>query len=81
MFLSGQRNPISVEYNLRSGFTTLDASGKAVKSWEAKSFTDAFSVPYNFVHEGCKFTIKKKTDEEGNEADSLELEIEGLLFT
>ena len=46
-----------------------------------KSLIDAFEHAFNFVFEGHKFTVRRKFDEEGEETDSLELEIDGILFT
>ena len=59
---------------------TLDVNGKPWKSWHAKSFAEAFSIPYNFTYNDHKFTLKMKVDEEGNQTDELDLEIDGLLF-
>ena len=80
VFLSGRRTPISLEFNLRSGQVTLDVCGKPKKGWQAKSLAEVFSVPFNFVHEGHKFTIRKQIDEDGEETEKLELDIDGLPF-
>ena len=79
VFIKGRRNPVSIEHNLRSGSVTLDICGKPKESWQAKSFAEAFSVPYNFTHEDHKFTLKMKEDDE-NDEEILELEIDGVLF-
>ena len=33
VFLNGNRTPVSIEHNLRSGMVTLDVDGKPKKSW------------------------------------------------
>ena len=81
VFLKGRRNPVSLEHNKRCGQVSLDVCGKPKKSWEAKSLTEAFVIPYNFSHEGHKFTIKIHVDEDGNETEKLDLEIDGILYT
>ena len=65
---------------MRSGFVTLDVCGKPQKSWQVQSFTDAFSIPYNFVHEGHKFSLRKKIDEEDEETENLDLDIDGVPY-
>ena len=80
VFLNGHRTPVSIEQNLRSGMVTLDVDGKPKKSWHAKSFAEAFKIPYNFIHDGHKFTVKMNYDKEGEEVDQIELEIDGILF-
>ena len=59
---------------------SLDVDGKPWKNWNAKSFAEAFHVPYNFTHDGHKFTVRVNDDKEGEELDKLELEIDGILF-
>ena len=80
VFLKGYRTPISIEHDLRSGLVSLDVDGKPWKSWHAKTFTEAFSVPYNFTHDGHKFTVRINDDKEGDEVYKIELEIDGILF-
>ena len=80
LFLKGHLKPVSVEHNMRGGFATLDFAGKPMKTWKVKNFKDAFKVPYNFTAEGKKFTLRMGFDSEGNETDTLELDIEGLHF-
>ena len=79
-FLKGRRTPVSVEHNMRSGQVTLDVAGKPKNSWQAKSFAEAFAVQYNFTHEGLKFSLRMGVDSDGNETESLELEIEGVPY-
>ena len=79
-FLNGHRAPVSIEHNLRSGMVSLDVDGKPKKSWHAKSFAEAFKVPYNFTHDGHKFTVKMNDEKEGEEVEQIELEIDGILF-
>ena len=81
VFLNGRHTPVSLEHNLRSGQVTLDVCGKPEKSWQAESLAEVLNVPYNFVHEGHKFTVRKQIDEEGEETEKLELEIDGLPFS
>ena len=59
---------------------TLDVDGKPNKSWHAKSLAEAFNVPFNFTHDGHKFTLRMNDDKEGEEVEKLELEIDGILF-
>ena len=80
LFLKGRRTPISIEHNLRSSTVSLDVNGKPQKSWKAKSFTEAFSIPYNFDQDGHKFTVKIKVDEDGNQTEEVVLEIDGIVF-
>ena len=42
---------------------------------------EVFQVAYNFTHDGHKFTLRKKLNEEGEETETLELEIDGLPFS
>ena len=81
VFLEGQATPIVIEHNKRSGFVTVDVRGKPEKSWQVKNLLDAFKHAFNFVVEGHKFTIRREVDEEGEETDTLVLEIDGILFT
>ena len=64
VFLKGHRTPVSIEHDLRNGLVTLDVDGKPKESWHAKSFAEAFNLPFNFTHDGHKFTLKIKDDEE-----------------
>ena len=80
LFLKGQRSPVSIEHNLRSGTVSLDVNGKPKKNWQAKTFAEAFAIPYNFNHNGHKFSVKMQVDEDGNQTEEIELEIDGLLF-
>ena len=66
VFLKGRRNTISLEHNLRSGLVTLDVNGKPEKSWYAMSFAEAFAIPFNFTHDGHKFTLRMKVDKDGD---------------
>ena len=79
-FIKGRLTPVSIEHNMRSGFVTLDVCGKPKKSWQVKSLAEAFSVPFNFQHEGHKFTVRKEVDSEGDETERLELLIDGVVF-
>ena len=81
VFLKGRRTPISIEHNMRSGLATLDVCGKPNKSWQAKKLIDVFDVPFNFTHDGHKFTIRKQIDEDGEETESLQLDIDGIEFS
>ena len=65
---------------MRSGLATLDFADKPIKTWQVKNFVDAFQVPYNWTAEGFKFTLRRGVDAEGNETDTLELDIEGVYF-
>ena len=66
---------------MRSGNLAVDIAGKPHKSFQIQNFKDAFTVPYNFEHEGFKFTLKKKVDDDGEEdQENLELEIQGIPF-
>ena len=80
VFLSGRHTPVSIEHNMRSGLVVLDVCGKPEKSWNVKSFTDAVEHPYNFTHDGHKFTLRKRLDDEGEESENLELDIDGVPF-
>ena len=64
-FINGRRVPVSIEYNMRSSHVTLDVCGKEKKSWMNKKFADVFQVPFNFMHDGHKFTLRKRIDKEG----------------
>ena len=66
---------------MRSGTVTIDVRGKPEKSWQVKNLLDAFEHAYNFVYEDHKFTVRKQVDDEGEETDTLVLEIDGILFT
>ena len=66
IFLSGRRVPVVLELNIRSGQVTLDVCGKPKMSWSAKKFSEIFEVPYNFTHDGHKFTLRMGVDDEGN---------------
>ena len=59
---------------------TLDVDGKPKMSWHARSFAQAFEVPYNFTHDNHKFTVRVNDDKEGEEVEQIELEIDGVLF-
>ena len=65
---------------MRSGFVKLQFAGKLVKNWHVKNFVDAFLVPFNFMEEGVKFTIRRGVDSEGDPTDTLELFMEGIHF-
>ena len=65
---------------MRSGQVYLEVDGKFKMSWNAKSFAEALAIPYNFTHEGLKFTLRMKVDKDGNVTDEVELEIEGIIF-
>ena len=69
VFLAGRKNPISIEHNLRNREISLDVDGKPWKSWNAKSLAEALHVPFNFTHEGHKFTVRMNDDKEGEEVD------------
>ena len=59
LFLDGLLKPISLEHNQRSEFATLDFAGKQIKNWQVKNLFDVFSVPFNFMAEGVKFTLSR----------------------
>ena len=65
---------------MRSQLASVDVGGKPLKSWTVKDLMDAFEHDFNFTHEGHKFTLRRKLDEEGEETDSLDLDIDGLVF-
>ena len=44
-FIKGQKTPVSLEHNLRSGLVTLDVKGKPEMVWTAKSFAEALAIP------------------------------------
>ena len=58
----------------------LDICGKPEKSWSVKSFADVVELPYNFTHEGHKFTLRKSLDDEGEESENIELVIDGIPY-
>ena len=66
---------------MRGGHVTLDVCGKPKISWQETRFAQVFKVPYNFTHDGHKFTLRKHVDNEGNETENLELDIDGLEFS
>ena len=77
IFLKGHKNTVSVEHNMRSGMVTLDFAGKPMKSWQVNSPSEALLVPYNFIALGYKFTVRRGVDSEGNQINTLELDIDG----
>ena len=81
IFLHGRPVAVSIEHNMRSGEVTLEVCGKRKKSWQVKRFADVFLVPFNLMHDGHKFTLRKRVDDEGNETENLELDIDGLEFS
>ena len=80
MFLKGHLKTVSVEHNKRSGLVSQDFAGKPFKSWQVSNLYDAFSVPFNFMAEGYKFTLRRGLDSDGYQNDTLELDIEGQHF-
>lgn len=81
MFLKGRRTPVAIEHNLRSGYVTVEVRGKLEKSWQVKSFYEAFTLPYNFIVDDHKFTLRKHVDNDGDETETLVLDIDGIPFT
>ena len=80
LFLKGRRTTVSLELNVRSGVVYLEINGKPKMNWHAKSFAEAFDIPYNFTHEDHKFTLRMKVDEDGDQTEEVELEIDALVF-
>ena len=80
VFLKGRHTPVSIEHNMRSGQVVLDVCGKPEKSWSVKSFADVVEHPYNFTHEGHKFTLCKRTEKESEDSNKFELVIDGIPF-
>ena len=79
-FLKGRRTPVSVEFNMRSGFLSVDLKGKPQMSMQVKSLLEGFENWYNFSHDGHKFTLKKEVDTEGDETGKLELLIDAISY-
>ena len=65
---------------MRSGHVVLDVCGKPEKSWIVKNFADVVEHPYNFQHEGHKFTLRELTDSEGDRSKKFELVIDGITY-
>ena len=56
--------------------------GKPKMTWRAKGLAEAFSVPYNFTHDGHKFTLKLNINEADKEmGNPLSLDIDGKEFS
>ena len=66
---------------MRSGYVIVEVRGKLQKSWQVKSFYEAFALPYNFVVDDHKFTLRKHVNEDGEETDTLILDIDAIPFT
>ena len=78
--IKGEHQVVSFEHNMRAAQATVDVNGKAYKSFHAKNLEDCLEVPYNFELKGHKVTLKKQTDEDGEELDGLDVLIDGVEF-